>query len=177
MVWFHLFKDTRIFSYIIGKIFFLLLHTLYIHYIWLIYDKNFDITFIIKIFYFVYHYFYFTRDMLYCKFDGGKRNMEIVRRSMQRPISQCGSSEHDLEQLPRFILSESFIAVRLGERVGARWNSGGVIYCSRGARRARGVTSTSRICNKEDRCNGRNITPEANLLLYHSALSPSFVIH
>lgn len=85
---------------------------------------------------------------------------------------------HDLEQFPRFILSESFIARSAPcERV--RWRRmefrrSHLLLPGR-ARRVRGVTSTSRICNKEDRCDGRNIAREANLLLFHFARSSSLI--
>lgn len=98
-------------------------------------------------------------------------NWRIESNAMRHPGTTL-SSFHD-----SFYLSHLSRDPRLANVcVGAGWNSAGVIYCSRvRARGVRGVTSTSRICNKEDRCDGRNIAGEANLLLFHFARSSSLI--
>lgn len=65
---------------------------------------------------------------------------------------------HDLEQSPRFILSESFIAISVFASRACALEPDGIpeeSFIVPGARAER--TSTTRICNKEDRCDGRNI--------------------
>lgn len=99
---------------------------------------------------------------------------------MPHRIERNAAPRHDLEQFPRFILSESFIArsapcERVCVCVGVGWNSVGVIYCSRGARVE--CTASRRLVEfaikKIDAMEG--ISPEANLLLFHFARSFSLI--
>lgn len=108
----------------------------------------------------------------------GALMIERVAMNSRYWFIEPNAMRHPDLEFPRFILSESFIARSAPcERV--RWRRmefrrSHLLFPGR-ARRVRGVTSTSRICNKEDRCDGRNIAREANLLLFHFARSSSLI--
>lgn len=91
-----------------------------------------------------------------------RRSILVHRPNAMRHLGTTLSSFHDSFYLSHLSRSPSSRAERM--RCQMEFRRSHLLFLGR--------ASTSRICNKEDRCDGRNI---ANLLLFHSARSSSFI--